>query len=141
MSATLGRLSFIGRRPINFRKDQVTLKISDYLSAERNVIKFGKLPFKQTVTVSGQLGSFNVNLIDGLRCRIEEGLSPEESQLKVEIDTEKFESFNKYQRTFLKSMHGTTNSILMSFVEGVSEVNLGYSTNFAFILPFIRGIK
>ncbi len=121
---SLGRLSFIGRRPINFRKDQVSLKIDDYLSTERNYVKFGKLPFEQTVTVSGPLGSFNVNLISGLRCKIEEGLSSEESQLKVEIDADKFESFNKYQKAFLKSMHGTTNSNLMSFVEGVSEVFL-----------------
>lgn len=123
MSAALGRVSFIGRRAINFRKDQVSLKISDYVYTGRNIVKFGKLPFKQIVTVSGPLGSFDVNLIDGLRCKIEEGLSPEESQLKIEIDTEKFESFNKYQRAFLKSMHGTTNSILMNFVEGVSEVS------------------
>ena len=122
MSSALGRLSFIGRRPINFRKDDVCLKITDYLPVKRDVVKFGKLPFKHTVTVQGKMGKFDVNLVDGLQCKIEDGLSAEEAQLKIDIDAEKFSSFNKYQREVVKSMHGTTNSILMRFIEGVVEV-------------------
>lgn len=91
---------------------------------DKNPVKFGKLPFCSTITVSGKFGSYDVNLVDGLTCNIAEGLSSTESKMKIDIDPSKYAQFNKYQRAFLKSMHGTTNSILMRFIEGVAEVSL-----------------
>lgn len=121
MSGLLGRLSFIGKRPINFRKAEVALNISSYKS-DSDSVKFGKLPFIQRVRVSGKLGEYDVKLVDGLTCNVTEGLSSDESKLILGIDREKYGNFNKYQRAFLKSMHGTTNSLLMNYVEGISEV-------------------
>lgn len=121
MSASIGRLSFIGRRPINFLKADVALTISACTETFQNA-KFGKLPFAQTIDASGKFGQFNVKLVDGLRCDIQEGVSRDESRLVLSIDPEKYGAFDKYQRKFLKSMHGTTNSILMSHVEGITEV-------------------
>ena len=121
MSAITNRLSFIGKRPINFFKSDVKIDIIPF-TVDINSVKFGKLPFYSTIKVSGKLGSYDVNLVDGLTCQIAEGLSPSESKLNISIEMAKYESFNKYQRAFLKSMHGTTNSILMRYVEGVAEV-------------------
>lgn len=121
MSAISYRLSFIGKRPINFFKSDVKIDIIP-CKFDSNSVKFGKLPFYSTIKVSGKLGSYDVNLVDGLTCQITEGLSPSESKLNISIDNAKYESFNKYQRAFLKSMHGTTNSILMRYIEGVAEV-------------------
>ena len=121
MSAITNRLSFIGKRPINFFKSDVKIDIIPF-TLDNNSVKFGKLPFYSKVKVSGKLGSYDVNLVDGLTCQIAEGLSPSESKLNISIEMAKYESFNKYQRAFLKSMHGTTNSILMRYVEGVAEV-------------------
>lgn len=120
MSALIQRVSFIGKRPINFYKSEVAISIIP--RENTNLVKFGKIPFKNTIRVSGKLGSFDVDLVDGLNCQISEGLSPEESKLTIDIDSEKYQNFNKYQRAFLKGMHGTTNSILMKYVEGVAEV-------------------
>ena len=121
MSPLTNRISFIGKRPINFFKSEVRVDIIPR-KFDFNSIKFGKLPFSNTIKVSGKFGSYDVNLVDGLSCQISEGLSPSESKLIITIDSTKYESFNKYQRAFLKSMHGTTNSILMRYVEGVAEV-------------------
>lgn len=122
MSSLSNRLSFIGKRPINFLKSDVNVNIISR-KFDVNAIKFGKLPFSSTITVSGKLGSYQVDLVDGLTCQIAEGLSQSESKLNIAIDIAKYEGFNKYQRAFLKSMHGTTNSILMRYIEGVAEVN------------------
>lgn len=119
----LGRLSFIGKRPINFIKSDVKVDILPFQFSKNNV-KFGKIPFANTIQVSGKLGIYNVNLIDGLTVELSEGLAPEESKILIGIDPSKFDKFNKYQQKFLRSMHGTTNSILMRYVEGVSEVPL-----------------
>jgi hypothetical protein len=121
MSALLNRLSFIGKRPINFLKSDVAINILPQ-TIDVNSVKFGKLPFSSTITVSGKFGSYDVSLVDGLTCTIKEGLSPTESKMIIDIDPSKYSLFNKYQRAFLKSMHGTTNSILMRFIEGVAEV-------------------
>lgn len=121
MSALPNRLSFIGKRPINFLKSDVSVNILPKV-AENGMVKFGKLPFKNTIRVSGRLGNYDINIVDGLKCKIDEGLSPTESKLTIDIDAEKYQGFNKYQRAFLKSMYGTTNSILMRYIEGVSEV-------------------
>lgn len=123
MSALIQRLSFIGKRPINFYKSEVAITIIPREN-NNNLVKFGKLPFKNTVRVSGKLGNFDIHLVEGLNCHISEGLSPTESKLTIDIDAEKYNNFSKYQRAFIKDMYGTTNSILMRFVEGVSEVNL-----------------
>ena len=123
MSAITNRLSFIGRRPINFFKSDVKIDIISR-SSDINSVKFGKLPFCSIIKISGKLGSYDVNLVDGLTCHIAEGLSPSETKLNIAIDMAKYEHFNKYQRAFLKSMHGTTNSILMRYIEGVAEVIL-----------------
>jgi hypothetical protein len=122
MSSISNRLSFIGKRPINFLKSDVHVNIIPR-KFDVNTVKFGKLPFSSTIKVSGKLGSYDVELVDGLTCQIAEGLSSSESKLNIAIDMAKYESFNKYQRAFLKSMHGTTNSILMRYIEGVAEVN------------------
>lgn len=121
MSAILNRLSFIGKRPINYSKSDVTVSILSN-TINRNLVKFGKLPFSSTITVSGKFGSYDVKLVDGLSCHITEGISSSESKINLDIDSNKYAQFNKYQRAFLKSMHGTTNSILMRFIEGVAEV-------------------
>jgi hypothetical protein len=121
MSTITNRLSFIGKRPINFFKCDVKIDIFP-LSFDTKYVKFGKLPFYSAIKVSGRFGSYDINLVDGLICQIAEGLSPSESKLNISIDKAKYESFNKYQRAFLKSMHGTTNSVLMRYIEGVAEV-------------------
>ena len=121
MSAIPHRLSFIGKRPINFFKSDVAVNILPKI-IEGGPIKFGKLPFKNIVRVSGKLGNYDINIVDGLNCKVDEGLSTLESKLTINIDLEKYQGFNKYQRAFLKSMHGTTNSILMRYIEGISEV-------------------
>ena len=123
MSTFCNRLSFIGKRPINFNKLDVAVNIVPQI-CERNYLKFGQLPFSRVIQISGKLGQYNVSLVDGLNCQISEGLSPSESKIILDIDKEKYQSINKYQRAFLKSMHGTTNSILMRYIEGVAEVNL-----------------
>lgn len=129
MPSIPNRLSFIGKRPINFLKSDVNVNIIPR-KFDVNIVKFGKLPFSRTIKVSGKLGSYDVELVDGLTCQIAEGLSPSESKLNIAIDMAKYESFNKYQRAFLKSMHGTTNSILMRYIEGVAEVNSARKVNF-----------
>ena len=121
MSSLPNRLSFIGKRPINFLKTDVSVLVLPK-NAENNLIKFGKLPFKNIIKISGKLGNYDVNIVDGLKCKIDEGLSQTESKLTIDIDAERYQTFNKYQREFLKSMYGTTNSILMRYIEGVSEV-------------------
>lgn len=121
MSALLNRLSFIGKRPINYLKSDVTINILPQ-TIDINSVRFGKLPFCSTINVSGKLGSYDVNLVEGLTCNITEGPSSTESKLTIDIDPSKYANFNKYQRAFLKSMHGTTNSILTRFIEGVAEV-------------------
>lgn len=121
MSALPNRLSFIGKRPINFFKSDVSVNILSK-KFENGLIKFGKLPFKNIVRVSGKLGNYDINIVDGLNCNIDNGLSSSESKLTIDIDAEKYQGFNKYQRSFLRSMYGTTNSILMRYIEGVSEV-------------------
>lgn len=123
MSTFCNRLSFIGKRPINFNKLDVAVNIVPQIF-ERNSVKFGQLPFSRAIQVSGKLGQYNVSLVDGLNCQISEGLSPSELKIFLDIDKEKYQSINKYQRAFLKSMYGTTNSILMRYIEGVAEVNL-----------------
>lgn len=123
MSTFCNRLSFIGKRPINFNKLDVAVNIVPQIF-ERNSVKFGQLPFSRAIQVSGKLGQYNVSLVDGLNCQISEGLSPSELKIFLDIDKEKYQSMNKYQRAFLKSMYGTTNSILMRYIEGVAEVNL-----------------
>lgn len=121
MSVLLNRLSFIGKRPINYLKSDVAINIIPQ-NININSVKFGKLPFCSTINVSGKLGSYDVNLVEGLTCSITEGLSSAESKMIIDIDRSKFAKFNKYQRAFLKSMHGTTNSKLTRFIEGVAEV-------------------
>lgn len=121
MSALPNRLSFIGKRPINFLKSDVSVEIL-CKNVENCLVKFGKLPFRNIVRVTGKLGNYDINIVDGLNCNIGNGLSPSESQLTINIDAEKYQEFNKYQRSFLRSMYGTTNSILMRYIEGVSEV-------------------
>lgn len=121
MSALLQRLSFIGKRPVNYYKSEISVAIKPYENGN-DLVRFGKLPFKNTIKVSGKMGSYDVNLVDGLTCQISEGSSLLESTLTIDIDIGKYQKFNKYQRSFLKSMHGTTNSILMRYIEGVAEV-------------------
>lgn len=123
MSGLLNRLSFIGKRPINYLKSDVAISILPQ-NIDVNSVKFGKLPFCSKISVSGKFGSYDVNLVDGLSCNITEGLASTESKMNIDIDPSKYAQFNKYQRAFLKSMHGTTNSILMRFIEGVAEVKL-----------------
>ena len=134
MSALIQRLSYIGKRPINFYKSEVSITVISR-GNQNKTLNFGKLPFTNTVKGSGKLGSFDVGLVDGLYCRFSDGLSPEESKLFVEIDAHKYTNFNKYQRAFLKGMHGTTNSILMKYVEGVAEVN--YFLNFIYLKRYL----
>lgn len=128
------RLSFIGNRIINFNKSDVNVSIIPR-AFEWNFVKFGQLPFSKTIQVSGKLGQFDISLVDGLTCQITEGLSSLESKIILYLDNEKYQNINKYQRAFLKSMHGTTNSILMRYIEGVAEVN----AFFTYLLIFFKG--
>jgi ribosomal protein L6P/L9E len=134
------RLSYIGKRPINFRNAEVAMSVSQISNAESERVKFGLLPFTRVVTVQGKLGSFDVRLVDGLNCELSEGMTHDESKISLNIDSLKYHAMNKYERKFLKSMHGTTNSILSRYVEGVSEVCSATHMNVELMLSF-RAIK
>jgi len=130
MIARLPRLSFIGKRPIVFKNSEVDLSIQPILNNQnQQKVKFGILPFTQTARVSGQLGTFDINIIDGLECTLSEAFTPEETKLSLRVNEKKYSTMNKYQQRFLRGMYGTTNSVLSQFIEGVSEV-LCINSNF-----------
>mgnify|MGYP000700479681 CR=1 FL=1 len=124
VATRLPRMSFIGRRPIIFKNSEVTFSIQQLSNAAQSIrnLKFGTLPFTQTALVSGRLGAFNINITDGLDCKLSEAFTPEETKICLSVNAEKYLTMNKYQQKFLRSMYGTTNSILARFIEGVSEV-------------------
>ena len=115
----------------------MSLKISS-ITDSPNHVKFGKTPFENVVQVAGKLGSFDVKLVSGLQCRVVDGVSPEESRLLVEINQEKLRKFSKYQLKFVKSMHGTTNSLLKNYVDGVAEVTKIFLIALIIIFIFTR---
>jgi hypothetical protein len=137
MTSLPSRLSFIGKRPINFLKSEVSVDIISNCALNK-FVKFGQLPFLNTVRVAGKFGTFDINLVDGLNCQISEGATSEESKILININKDKYVTFNKYQKSFLNSMHGTTNSLLMRYIEGISEVNA--NCYFSFTLFFFRDI-
>ncbi len=119
-SINIGRLSYIGRRSINFIKSEVNINIADLI--RKTSYNFDKTQFTKSLEFTGPLGISKVNLVDGLNVNIINGATPEEACLKVDLDKQVFAKLNKYQRAFVKSMHGTTNTQIKSCIEGITEV-------------------
>ena len=119
MSIVLRRLSHIGRRPIPF-DSRVCLDILPAIS--RPVHVFGQTPVVKQVHISGPLGSLTFPIHKGLAVSLTESPVENEKLLNVGLDTKVLESMPPKCRSFVKSMWGTTASIIRQHVEGVLEV-------------------
>ena len=121
MQTVFRRWSHVGRRLVSIDPrvavDFIPLSL-------RSQVPFGQTAAVQAVRVSGPLGSSDFPIVRGLTVSLEQGAVPGEKVLRVDVDSKELGRMSKYCQKFVKSMWGTTNSVLRQNVEGVLEVAL-----------------
>lgn len=131
----LRRWSHVGRRPITLHE----LASIDVLPAAGGRADFGKTHIEQLIRLRGPLGTADIPLHHGLVLRAEPGLLPGEKILRVSPDPVAIKSMSKYCKKFVRSMWGTTNSLLRQHVEGITEVCAARA--FSFLTHIDRDFK
>lgn len=118
------RHSHVGRRPVIFEPARVSLEAVPVDFARTT--GFQQTPIIQRVIAKGPLGELSFPIHKGLRWSMKPGQVSTEKLFEVELDRPVFDQMNKYNQKFVRSMWGTTSSILSRMVEGVSEVIYSY---------------
>lgn len=114
------RYSHVGRRPVIFEPARVSLEAVPVEFARTT--GFEQTPIVQRIIAKGPLGELSFPIHKGLCWSMKPGQIPTEKLFEVELDRPVFDKMNKYNQKFVRSMWGTTSSILNRMVEGVSEV-------------------
>lgn len=126
LGTILKRWSHVGRRPITLNE----LASINVLPAPRGGrVNFGTTHIEQLIQVRGPLGVADIPFYHGLVLRAESGLLSEEKILRVDLNHTAIEAMSKYRKKFVRSMWGTTNSLLRQTIEGVIEVEFGLKLN------------
>lgn len=114
--------SHIGKRPVIYAAEGGVSVTLDAVS-NSNVEAFNKTAISQMAVVKGPLGIQQFPIHRGLVCQTDQpGLLPGERSIRVSLAPGILKDLSKYKAKFVKSMWGTTTSILRQMVEGVSEV-------------------
>jgi len=111
--------SHIGRRLIPI-PENVTINIKS--SSFRNP-SFRETQKDRIVTLTGPLGISQVELHYGLELKIVPGSIAEEKLVQIDYVEPACLNLSKYKRKFVRSMWGTTTSLLRQKLEGISEVS------------------
>jgi hypothetical protein len=112
--------SFVGSRAIYVPQ---TIKLDIVNKKEPKLFtSFRKTPVIQLVAVSKDANKLHVPLFYGLCMQVGAGRTPREKVLELQLDEQVFSSLSEAQKRFVKSVWGTTNSVLRNHIEGLSEV-------------------
>ncbi len=115
----LRRWSHIGRRPIAV---DASVKVAIVPRQAPLSVPFGQTAAYKAITMSGPLGTAEFPIHKGIRVAIGPGPSPDERSIAVSIDEDALSRMSKYCQKFVKSMWGTTTSLIRQRMEGVVDV-------------------
>lgn len=118
--SVIRRWSHVGRRLITLTKEiQATKLVSEATARPRT---YGVTPIFENVVLRGPLGELSFPIHQGLLVKESPSDIEGERILRVELDDDLFPRLHKQGRKFVRSMWGTTASLLRQNVHGVSEV-------------------
>lgn len=119
--SVIRRWSHVGRRLITLTKEIQAIKLVPKATAKPTA--YGVTPIVENVVLRGPLGELAFPIHQGLLVKESPSDIEGERILRVELDNDLFPRLDKQERKFVRSMWGTTASLLRQNAHGVSEVH------------------
>lgn len=121
MQATRRCFSFVGKRPIVLEEGVTLSKQPIVADPQVKQHTHRTVPFVECITVSGPLGSLQQPLANGLELTANAAVIKHAGQTgySLALDEAVYAACNKYQKKFLRSMWGLTNTLLQNMAQGV----------------------